>query len=337
MSLYKWSQTAASDATADPSINFQEGQAPSSVNDSCRAMMAAVAKWRDDMGPNIQTGGVSTAYTLTTNQVFDSLANMAGKEISFFVTATNGDSPTLNVDGLGAKTIVSVASGSGIPAGTLIANGCYTVTYSNSASQFVLKEFYGNPYNTPIGGMIDYIGSTVPNSNFVFPIGQAINRTTYATLFALVGTTYGVGDGSTTFNIPDLTGRVVAMKEASGTRLTTAGSGIDGGTLGSAGGSQTVTMAQANMPNVTLGVTGSLSVTSNRSDVVVGNFINVAAGSGLSIGVVSMSSGSPGNVALVSTGSLASGATASINGGVTQTAINKVLPLIVLNKILRVI
>ena len=42
MTLYKWSQTAASNATADPdpSINWQEGQAPSSVNDSARAMMA---------------------------------------------------------------------------------------------------------------------------------------------------------------------------------------------------------------------------------------------------------------------------------------------------------
>src|SRR5438309_115085 len=43
MSLYKWSQTAANNATADSSINWQEGQAPSSVNDSGRAMMASIA------------------------------------------------------------------------------------------------------------------------------------------------------------------------------------------------------------------------------------------------------------------------------------------------------
>lgn len=43
MALWQWSTTAADNATADPSINWQEGQAPSTVNDSARAMMAAIA------------------------------------------------------------------------------------------------------------------------------------------------------------------------------------------------------------------------------------------------------------------------------------------------------
>ncbi len=42
MTLYKWSQTASSDATADSTINWAEGQAPSSVSDSARAMMVQV-------------------------------------------------------------------------------------------------------------------------------------------------------------------------------------------------------------------------------------------------------------------------------------------------------
>jgi len=48
MSFWKWSRTAASNATADGSINWAEGQAPSTVNDSARAMMAAASKpeWR---------------------------------------------------------------------------------------------------------------------------------------------------------------------------------------------------------------------------------------------------------------------------------------------------
>jgi microcystin-dependent protein len=59
---------------------------------------------------------------------------------------------------------------------------------------------------------LDYWGTTTPNSSFAFPTGQAISRTTYAALFALIGATYGVGDGTTTFNLPDKTGRVSAMK-----------------------------------------------------------------------------------------------------------------------------
>src|SRR5258708_2604472 len=63
--------------------------------------------------------------------------------------------------------------------------------------------------SVPLGGLMPYIGSTAPNTAFVLPFGQAISRTTYATLFSLVSTTFGVGDGSTTFNIPDLRGRVI--------------------------------------------------------------------------------------------------------------------------------
>jgi len=50
--------------------------------------------------------------------------------------------------------------------------------------------------------------STVP-TGFLECDGSAISRTTYADLFAVIGTTYGVGDGSTTFNIPDLRGEFV--------------------------------------------------------------------------------------------------------------------------------
>src|SRR3990167_995154 len=62
--------------------------------------------------------------------------------------------------------------------------------------------------------------------------GAAVSRTLYADLFAAIGTVYGVGDGSTTFNLPDLGGRVVAGKEATESRITTAISGFSGATLG---------------------------------------------------------------------------------------------------------
>jgi len=67
----------------------------------------------------------------------------------------------------------------------------------------------------PIGVVLPFAGSTAP-ALFVFCDGSAISRTTYADLFALIGTTYGTGDGSTTFNLPDITGRVIAGYAASG-------------------------------------------------------------------------------------------------------------------------
>ncbi len=60
---------------------------------------------------------------------------------------------------------------------------------------------------TPTGGVIAYAGITAPNADWLLCDGSAVSRTTYATLFALVSTSFGVGDGSTTFNLPDIKGR----------------------------------------------------------------------------------------------------------------------------------
>lgn len=72
--------------------------------------------------------------------------------------------------------------------------------------------------------------------------GQAVSRTTYATLFSLIGTTWGSGDGSTTFNMPDLRGRAMFgldnMGGSPADRVTSGVSGIAGTTLGGTGGDQ---------------------------------------------------------------------------------------------------
>ncbi len=235
MSFFKWSRTAASNATADTSINWSEGQAPSSVNDSGRAMMAASSKYRDDISGAIVTGGTSTAYTVTSYQTFDTLANMNGQIIAFTPHTTNGATVTLNVDGLGAKALRS-APNVELLAGTLIQGTPYLALYSNADAAWYLHGFYGNPYNIPLAGGLDYWAPTAPNSSFVFPIGQAISRVTYAALFAAMGTTYGTGDGSTTFNLPDKTGRTSVMKEAIATRLTATYFGGNSTSLGATGG-----------------------------------------------------------------------------------------------------
>ena len=63
----------------------------------------------------------------------------------------------------------------------------------------------------PIGGGCDYYGSELPNENYMWADGSAISRSEYAGLFAVIGTTYGAGDGSATFNLPDKRGRVAEM------------------------------------------------------------------------------------------------------------------------------
>jgi microcystin-dependent protein len=248
MTLYRWSQTAASDANADPTINWAEGQAPSSVNDSARAMMAATAKYRDDIAGAILTGGSSTAYTVSSFQTFDTLAHLNAQMIAFTPHTTNGATVTLNVDSLGAKPLRTAPNTELLP-GTIIQGTPYVAVYNNADGAFYLRGFFGNPYNIPLAAGLDYWGTTTPNSSFAFPTGQAISRTTYAALFSIMGTAYGSGDDSTTFNLPDKTGRVSAMKEAVATRLTSTYFGGNSTNLGATGGSESHTLTSAEIPS----------------------------------------------------------------------------------------
>ena len=106
----------------------------------------------------------------------------------------------------------------------------------------------------PVGITFPYAGTSAP-SGYLFCSGQAVSRTTYAALFAVTSTTYGVGDGSTTFNLPDLRGRVVAGKDdmvgGSANRLTNADDGLNGDTLGATGGGETQTLVTGNLPAYT--------------------------------------------------------------------------------------
>ena len=103
-----------------------------------------------------------------------------------------------------------------------------------------------------LAGVIkDYAGLEAPEG-YLLCYGQAISRTTYSRLFSAIGTTYGVGDGSTTFNIPDARGRVIAGKDnmggSSANRLTNQSGGLNGDTLGAVGGAETHTLATTEIP-----------------------------------------------------------------------------------------
>lgn len=286
MSLFTWSKTALSNTVADSSINWQEGQSPGSVNGSARAMMAAVAKYRDDTAGMIATAGTQPTYTLTTNQVFTSLSD--GLTVCFRCHSGNTGSSgaTINVDSLGAKALRQYTTVH-IVEGRLIAGSIYGATYRLSTDEWILHSSYGSAFDalsvadgnfyvgngtaivaesgataraslglqnvltmisSMVGSVTDYAGATAPNG-WLLCYGQAISRTTYADLFTAISTTYGIGDGSTTFNLPDIRGRVVAgqddMGGTSANRLTDLSGGLDGNTLGDTGGAETHTLTTA--------------------------------------------------------------------------------------------
>lgn len=119
---------------------------------------------------------------------------------------------------------------------------------TTTTSKFTLGDL--KALFTPVGTILDYAGDPAP-TGWLLCYGQAISRTTYADLFAIIGTTYGVGDGSTTFNLPDLRGRVAAgqddMGGSSANRLTGQTGGVDGDVLGGSGGAETHTLTTAQL------------------------------------------------------------------------------------------
>lgn len=187
--------------------------------------------------------------------------------------------------------------------------------------------------STPIGGVIDFWGTTLP-TGFLLCAGQEISRSTYAALFAVIGTNAGAGNGSTTFNLPDYRGRASAGKDdmggAAASRLTTAGSGVAGATLGAAGGAQNVTLTEAQMPAHTHTLSGSTSSSGTHSHSYIEAVrVPFFGGSGAGLDL----SNSTTDPAGAHTHTL-SGTAASTGGG---QAHSNVQPTIVCNKIMRVL
>ena len=91
----------------------------------------------------------------------------------------------------------------------------------------------------PVGAIIPYSGSTIP-TNFLLADGSAVSRTTYSELFEAIGTTYGAGDGSTTFNLPNLKGKVPVGRDSSDTSFDV---------LGETGGEKTHQLTVNEMPS----------------------------------------------------------------------------------------
>lgn len=104
------------------------------------------------------------------------------------------------------------------------------------------------------GTIKDFAGATVP-AGWLVCDGSAISRTTYARLFNAIGTAYGVGDGSTTFNIPDYVGRVAVGVDAGASRV----SGLTG--RGSSNGAQSKAVGVG-----TLAVSDTIAIGSTAID-----------------------------------------------------------------------
>lgn len=378
--VWNWSQTASTNATVDPQINWAEGMPPSAVNDSARSMMARLAEYRDDVAGLPTDTGTASAYAITSSSGSTNPPKNR-QEISFVPANTNVIGVTLAVDG-GTAYPIQAPAATGIGAGVMVAGTPYTVVFSQANSSWLLKQYFGNPFNVPLGAVLDLTYGTAPNSNFAIAAGQCISSTTYAALNTLFGATSytPAGGGSCPggqFAIPDLRGRIIsALDNQGGTnafRMTICG---NASILGATCGSSNTSLAQNQLPNRTLGISGS--TTMNSTSVTINSWgsapVSIGSGQGahthgasggsafVVAGVGGGIGGSTNNVntsastasatlpAMSGTisgsatgtidngsGTISSGNTASINGNVTQQTLLTIQPSMFLYKMIRIL
>lgn len=225
-----------------------------------------------------------------------------------------------------SSKVVAISAG-GIPAIVMDTNN---IGVSQSGA---LLQYGNGAVLCPVGAVIDWAGGpeVIKPLGWLLCFGQAVGRLSYPELFSYLQTTYGSGDGSTTFNLPDCRGRNTVGKDDMGGvaagRVTAAGSGITGTTLGAAGGGQSIVLSSANLPAIQIAVT--VTITDPGHVHVENSNISGAPvlGSGTSFGTP----GQPLNTDTAVTGITASGLTGFLGSGTQAASMN---PSIIMNKLI---
>lgn len=133
--------------------------------------------------------------------------NAAANGVNSSITQLTGLTTPLTVGqgGTGQNTLAAHGVVIGNAASGVNVTGTGTaaqVLTSNGASS---DPTFQTINSFPVGGMVIWTTTSCP-AGFLYENGQAVSRSTYATLFGVIGTTFGTGDGTTTFNLPDMRG-----------------------------------------------------------------------------------------------------------------------------------
>ena len=178
---------------------------------------------------------VASVPGLVTSGLTNPLAQITGILLELIAAHTNTGPVTLNLNSLGAIA-VTYPNGSALSGGE-IPLGAYTpILYNPTSNTFQLAFSKASTVSGLPGEIRAYGGASVP-SGWALCYGQVVSRSTYPNAFAAFGSAWGAGDGSTTFGLPDMRGRVAAGVDAMG------GSAAGRVTSLSLGGSVSATLA----------------------------------------------------------------------------------------------
>jgi microcystin-dependent protein len=200
------------------------------TNASLVASAAASAASADAAAASASSASTSASTATTqagiaTTKAAEAAASAAGVNLPSIIATDTGSLVQVNAAGTGYDKLAPGTSGK-----FLMSNGADAAL-----------SYEDTPLEVPIGTSIDFCGTDLQD-NFIATDGAAISRTTYAALFTAIGTTWGVGDGSTTFNVPLFERRTTVGSGGSGT-------GTLGNAVGNVGGAETFTQTTSTMPS----------------------------------------------------------------------------------------
>lgn len=320
MAIKDYSTTASSNTSSSPNGYPVGTMKVSQLDDTGRQVMADIRAWYNtpqwrDLGHAVTyastssftiSGDVTASYIVGQRiQITDS-STLYGTISGSSYSAPN-TTVTVTLDsGAISASIASVAVGidptnDPIPAAAI--EGLTAAIEAAVSSVFTDGEI------ASAGDIKATARSTAP-TGWLLCYGQTVSRTTYATLFSAIGTTYGAGDGSTTFALPDLRGRAIFgvdnMGSSAANRVTSGVSGITGTTLGASGGSQsmhqhthTATVTDPGHTHGTRGTTGSgvqVATTESQGQTGTAQRPVMSATTGITVDNANAGSGSSENM-----------------------------------------
>lgn len=212
-------------------IDISEGCSPAGINDAIRAGMSHLKKMDD--GTDAMTSPVFTTATMSGGSIDSTTVGATTASTGAFTDLT-ADTFTLNsvaigstdftklsditvtateinsLDGASSTETMQSQMDDKAPLDSPALTGTPTAptpTTGDSSTKIATTAFVGTQVasSTPAGAVMAFAMNTAP-TGWLECDGAALDRTSYETLFTAIGTTFGEGDGSTTFNIPDLRG-----------------------------------------------------------------------------------------------------------------------------------
>jgi microcystin-dependent protein len=221
---------------------------------------------------NALTGTQSNGKYLRSDGTNATLSSIQAADVPTLNQNTSGSSASCTGNSATATSLAGGGAGQ-IPYNT--GSGATSFLAAGTSGQLLQSNGTSAPSwvaspGVPTGSLFPYAGSSAP-TGYLLCDGSAVSRTTYATLFGVLSTTYGAGNGSTTFNLPDLRGRM-PLGAGTGVGLNASGTGTPSGTAQTArtagqwGGEETHLLTSSEMPQHNhTGVTGYMSANASHA------------------------------------------------------------------------